>query len=47
MSFKAEKTFNGYTITYDGEALFKLAGEMDTYATAEHIVKQLNKVVVE
>lgn len=45
MSFKAEKTFNGYTITYDGEALFKLAGEMNTQATAEHIVKQLNKKV--
>ena len=45
MSFKAEKTFNGYIITYDGEALFKLAGEMNTYATAEHIVKQLNRKV--
>ena len=47
MSFKAEKTFNGYSITYNGETLFKLAGEMNTQATAEHIVKQLNKVVVE
>ena len=45
MSFKAEKTFNGYTITYDGETVFKLSGEMDTYATAEHIVKQLNRKV--
>lgn len=45
MGFKAEKTFNGYTITYDGETVFKLSGEMDTYATAEHIVKQLNRKV--
>ena len=45
MSFKAEKTFNGYTITYNGEVIFKLSGEMDTYATAEHIVKQLNRKV--
>lgn len=45
MCFKAEETFNGYSITYNGETLFKLAGEMNTQATAEHIVKQLNRKV--
>lgn len=44
MSFKAEKTFNGYIINYNGVHVFRLTGEMDNKATAKYIAEQLNKV---
>lgn len=43
--FKIEKTFNGYAIMHDDEIIFKLEGVMNTKATADRIVKKLNKVI--
>lgn len=44
MCFKAEETFNGYSITCNGVHVFRLTGEMDNKATAKYIAEQLNKV---